>query len=126
MPKKRSNFPNRKRGKKSTLKRAVKFLATCRDPVIFSTVLRRAPEGLLKQICNAALNAERGDVQFTSGQKKILRRHRKFIAGLTSKNIKLSAKRRFVLQRGGGIAAIILPLILSGVLSSIGSSLFSK
>ena len=108
MPKKRSHFTNRK-AKKSSLKRAVKLWPR-RDPVIFQ-VFRRAPEALLKQICNAAHNAERGDVQFTSGQKKILRRYRKFLTRQKSKNIKLSAMRRFVHQRGG-IAAVILPLIL--------------
>ena len=122
---KRSQKRQPLRRKPFATRRAIKFLASCRDPIIHSTVIRRSPDTVLKQLCNAALNAERGDVHFSPGQKELLRKYRKPISALTSKHLALPTKRRIILQKGGGIAAIVLPLILSGVLSSLGSSLFS-
>ena len=112
--------------KRSSVRRAIKFLSSCKDPLVQATVIKRAPDPLLKHICNAALNAERGDVRFSAAQKRELRKYRQAIARLTNKKIALPSKRRALVQKGGGIAAAILPIILSGVLSSLGNSIFSK
>ena len=41
-------------------KRTVKFLSVCRDPKVVSSVLRSSPDSVIKTICNAALNVQRG------------------------------------------------------------------
>ena len=46
--------------KRSSVRRALKFFSTCKDPFVQATVIKRTPDPVLKQICNSALNAERG------------------------------------------------------------------
>ena len=55
-----------------------------------------------------------------------LRKYRQPIVRLTNKKIALPSKRRALVQKGSAIAAAILTIILSGVLSSLGSIIFSK
>ena len=109
-----------------SVKRAIKFLAVCREPRINQAILKRAPDILLKRICNAALNAERGDVKFSKRHRKILAKYRNPIGVLTDPQEPIHRKRRIFTQRGGGVAAVILPLILQGVMQTLGSLLFQK
>ena len=89
-----------------------------------ATVIKWAPDPVLMHICNAALNAERGYVRFSAAQKRELSKNSQAIARLTNEKMALPSKRRALVQKGGGIAAAILP-IMSGVLSSLGHSIFS-
>ena len=59
-------------------------------------------------------------------QKQVLAHHRKTIEQLLAKAIPVERKRKILVQRGGGIAALILPVILSTVLGALGSKLFKK
>jgi hypothetical protein len=43
--------------------RILKFLAICRDKRVARSLIERAPDGVIKGLCNAAINVERGDVQ---------------------------------------------------------------
>ena len=120
-----SNIKRRKNSGDLT-KHSLKFLSKCKDPVVQKVVLKRASDQLLKQICNAALNAERGEVAFSPTEIKKLRKFRRQISQLTNKNKSLPSKRKLLIQKGGGFAAVLLPLILSGVLSSLGSAFFRQ
>ena len=106
------------------VKNTIKFLSFCQDPQIHKDILSRAPANVIKGICNATLNCGCGDIKLSGRQKRVLRRHRKFISGLINKEIPLEHKRKILVQHGGGIAAAIIPLILSTVLSTLGSTLF--
>ena len=110
----------------SNTKRALKFLAVCPDRRVHKAILTHSSDQLLKRICNAALNAERGDVRFSNPHKRILAEYRRPISILTNPAYPLCRKRKLLVQKGGGLAAIILPIILSGVLSTLGSTLFGK
>ncbi len=120
----RINHPGTR--KFSPLKNTVKFLSFCQDSMIHKDILSRAPVNVLKCICNAALNCQAGPVPLSKGQKQILRKHRKLINPLVQKEVPLERKRQVLVKHGGGIAALILPVILSTVLSALGSKLFKK
>ena len=107
----------------NTLKRYVEFLAVCKDPVACKAVLQRSPDTVIKCICNAALNAQQGDIQLTKKQIKALSKHRKKISILTNKNRDLKSKRKVLVQKGG---AAFLPVLLGTILASLGSAIFSR
>ena len=106
------------------VKRAFKFLADCQDPRVRSTILARAPDRLVKSICNAALNIERGDLVLKKKEKAAFKKHRKHIAKLTSKRFPIAQKRMFFAEKGGGFP--VMPILLSTALSALGSALFNK
>ena len=108
------------------LKNTINFLSFCQDNQIHKDILNRAPINVIKSICNAALNCQAGPVPLSKGQKQLLRRHRNIIKTLVQKDVPLERKRQVLIQHGGGIAALILPVILSTVLSALGSKLFKK
>ena len=110
----------------SPLKNTVKFLSFCQDNHIHIDILSRAPPNVIKGICKAALNCQSGPVPLTKGQKQVLRRHRKVIDTLVRREVPLERKRKVLVQHGGGIAEVIIPIILSTVLGALGSKLFKK
>ena len=110
-------------GKNKVLKRFVKFLAVSKDPKISSSVLKSAPEPVVKSVCNAALNLLAGDIKITPNQKKIFKQHKNIISQLASKGIPLQSKRKLLTQKGSGI---FIPLLIATVLSTLGSALFKK
>jgi len=110
-------------GKPSAIKSAVKLLAVCKDPEVRSKILSRAPDKLVKCICNAALNVERGDIKLTPAQKKAFSKHRVQIAKLTNLKYSIPAKRKILLQKGGLFP--LIPLLLSAA-SVIGPEIFKR
>lgn len=109
----------------TSVKRTVKYLSVCRDPQIRQLILRRAPDGVVKSICNAALNVERGDVNIPQADRKLFARNRKRIAFLTSRNISLKKKRQALVQKGGFPFLALLPKLLGPVISTLGSLFFN-
>ena len=108
--------------KSSVMKRAYKLLAVCKDPRVRSAILQRAPETLVKTICNAVLNVERGDIALNKRQKQAFKKHRKAISKLNSRRYSLGQKRKFLNQKGGAFP--IIPILLSTALTALGSALF--
>ncbi len=108
------------------LKNTVKFLSFCQDRAIHKDILSRAPANVIKGICNAAINCQRGEVKLSKEQKRILHQHKNIIENLVKKGVPLERKRRVLVQHGGTIAAAIIPIILSTVLGALGSKLFTK
>jgi hypothetical protein len=76
---------------------------------------------VLKTICNAALNVERGGIKLSPAQKTLFRQHRQQIANLTSHRVGLPSKRRILEQRGG---AFWIPALVGAAISGLGSALF--
>ena len=106
-------------------KRIVKYLAVCRDPKAYRAVLQAAPDSVIKTICDAALNVERGErVVLNRPEKKLFSRHRASIAQLASKSVPLVRKRKLLTQRGGFFP--ILPVLLGAALRSLGPLLIGK
>jgi len=105
-------------------RRIFKLLAVCKDPNIYNVLLKRAPEKVIKLICNAAVNASRGEVHLTPAQKKLFAKHRHLFQQLTTRQVSIESKRKLLNQRGNGLP--LIPILLSAVLSSLGSLIFSK
>ena len=120
----RKRIPYLKKPKKGYfVKRYVKFLAVCKDPTTTKAAIKAAPDPVLKHICNAALNAYQGDISLNKKQRSSLKKYKKAISALSSKTISLKNKRKILNQKGG---FSFVPIILSTVLSALGSSLFSN
>ena len=111
------------RKKEKPVKRYVQFLSLCKDPASRKLVLQKAPESVIKAICNASLNASNGDIRLTPKQKKLFKRYQPLFQHLNSRQESIPKKRKLLVQKGG---LAILPIILSTVLGSLGSALFSK
>ena len=109
----------------SPLKNTIKLLSFCEDPKIQKEILSRAPDNVIKRICDATLNVQRGPVHLTKRQKQVLARNRQLISKLVNKDIPLHTKRRQLVQTGGQWAQIV-PIILSTVLQALGSTLFQR
>ena len=117
---------NPRASKFSALKDTIKFLSFCQDKRIHKDILSRAPPNVITRIYDAALNVREGQVILSKKQKQLLARHRKTIEKLLTKSVPVERKRRVLVQQGGGIAAVIIPVILSAVLEALGSKLFKK
>ena len=102
-----------------TIKHGVKWLADGQDPKVLKSYIRKAPDGVIKAIANAALNAKQGKINLTKAEKKLFAKHRGEFSRLVDQKRTVKSKRR-LLQSGRGIAAIIAP-ILGAVISAIGS-----
>ncbi|KAF0143322.1 MAG: hypothetical protein FD143_3440 [Ignavibacteria bacterium] len=110
------------KGKKATLKKTIKFLSVCQNPRVFSHIIAKSPDSLVKSICNAAINAAQGEVALKKKAKKVLSAHRPFVQNLIKKGESVQKKKRILCQNGGSISAIVLPPLLRSVLSSIGTA----
>ena len=110
--------------KSPAIKRAFKLLAVCRDPRVRKSIITHSPDALIKTICNAALNVERGEIVLTKKQKEALRKYKSQINKLTSRTIPVAKKRKILNQKGGAFP--IIPLILSAALSALGPLLFQS
>ena len=110
--------------KSPAIKRAFKFLAVCRDPSVRRAILAHSPDALIKAICNAALNVERGEVVLTKKQKAALGKYRTQISKLTTRDFPIPKKRKILNQKGGVFP--IIPILLSTALSTLGPLLFER
>lgn len=105
---------------KAAVKRTVKYLGVCTDPTAYRNVVRSASDPVIKTICNAALNVERGDIHLSNAQKKLFRQHKKQIAKLTSRKVGIPSKRRLLEQRGSGF---FIPALIGAAITGL-TSLF--
>ena len=113
------------RQKNPKLKRTIKYLATCKHPEIISRIIAKSPDNVIKSICDAALNAARGEVSLKPKEKKILAAHRKLIERLIQRGETAKSKRHLLNQTGGSILGLVIPAVLGAVLSTLGPKLFS-
>ena len=105
------------------VKQYIKFLSVCRDPVTRKPFVQKAPDSVIKAICNASYNVAHGDVHLTPTQKKKFKSQFQLLSKLNSREVTVPAKRKILVQKGG---IAILPILLSTVLGSLGSLLFNK
>jgi len=116
---------NSNKSDKKSIKRFIKFLSVCQNPRISKEVIKGSPDIIIKRICDAALNAHSGEVAIPKRSKQKFHAKRKLIEKLIDNKIPISAKRRYISnQRGGALS--FLPLLLSTVIGSLGSTLFNK
>ena len=109
---------------KKGCKRTIKYLANCKNPLIFRKIIATSPDKVITSICNAALNVAHGDIALKPKQKKIFSANRRFIEAVIRRGDTTKKKKALLIQKGGGVVALVIPAILSAVLSSLGSTLF--
>ena len=107
-----------------TIKRTIKFLSTSPDSDIVQLVLKKAFNGVIRAILNAALNASRGDVAILHRYLDSFRHHRHHFDILSNNQVPLEQKRALLVQRGGFLP-LVAPLIAT-VLGSIGGEFISR
>jgi len=87
-------------------------------------VVKDSSPAVIRAICNAALNALRGDIKKISpSTKSIFRRNRRAFDILIDRNRSIESKRRLISQRGSEFLGLLAPL-LGTVLGSLGSAIF--
>jgi hypothetical protein len=87
-------------------------------PCMRKSMLKAADIGVVKSICEIADNTLKGNVKLNSKQKSRLSRHKKVLRRLARKGANWKAKKRILVQKGGALIPLLLPL-LGGVLSSL-------
>ena len=111
-----------KHNKNPTVKRTVKYLAICNSPRAVRECIRASPDSVVKCICNAAYNVERGEVVLSPKHKALFGKHRKLIAKLTSRAGSLQTKRKVLQSQKGGF---IIPALIRIAVAAFGDQLFS-
>ena len=112
------------KNKSKVVKRIIKFFSVAPDSEVAQSVLLRAPDGVIRAISNAALNAREGDVRIARRLKQFFSKYHPHISYLTDRRRPLVDKRRLLVQREG-VLPIIAPLI-SIVLGSKGGEFISR
>ena len=121
-------MPTRKSQSQQVLKRTIKYLAVCqkKHPKEIQAILKHSPDNVVKSICNAAVNAYRGNLSLSPKARKEFHSKRKVFELLCNKKIPLNVKRRKLVNQKGGAFPALIPILLSTVLSAVGSAFFSK
>jgi hypothetical protein len=117
-----SGLMHKQNGRKSLVKRTVKYLSVCSNPRAYNSVLKGAPDEVIKAICNAALNIEQGDIRLSPAQRRLFSAHRKTISKITSPTVDLKSKRNLIQSQKGGFS--VVPYLIGAALLALGGSLF--
>ena len=104
----------------------LKFLAKCKESKLVSAILKRAPDTVIKRICDAALNAQLGSVKLSPNDKHCFRHHRKVFTKLVDKSVSIQTKRRILCRVHKGTGGCLVTKLLSAVFKSLGTSFISR
>ena len=102
------------------LSRFIKLLEVSKSPEVIRSLILAAPDNVIKEICNIALNCYKCDFTLSPKQKKILKKFRRPIIKLTNRDIPLTHKRKIIVQEGG---AIWIPLLAGALLTTFGGKI---
>ena len=99
----------------AVVKRALPLLQVLVDatPKLKKAIIKHAPPDLVTAISEIVLNLIKGVIKFTAHQKKRLSRYKKELLALAKKKVSLGKKRKILVQKGGGVVSILVPLALS-------------
>lgn len=79
-------------------------------------VLKTADKGLIQSVCECALNLLKGNVRVNPSKRKQLAKFKLTLRRLVKKGESFKKKRKYLVQKGGGI---LVPILLSAVLQSL-------
>ena len=88
-------------------------------------IIRRAKPELINKIVECVLNILNGKVKITDSDFQKLKPYKNLFRKLLEKKIKISNKKKLIIQRGGFLQ-IILPAIISAVGTIISSLISNK
>ena len=99
----------------AVVKRALPLLKVLVDasPKLKKAIIKHAPTDLVTAISEIVLNLIKGVIKLTAHQKKRLSRYKKELLALVKKKVSLGKKRKILVQEGGGVVSILVPLALS-------------
>ena len=99
----------------AVVKRALPLLQVLVDatPKLKKAIIKHAPTDLVTAISEIVLNLIKGVIKLTAHQKKRLSRYKKELLALAKKKVPLGKKRKILVQKGGGVVSILVPLALS-------------
>ena len=99
----------------AVVKRALPLLKVLVDatPKLKKAIIKHAPTDLVTAISEIVLNLIKGVIKLTAHQKKRLSRYKKELLALAKKKVPLGKKRKILVQEGGGVVSILVPLALS-------------
>ena len=99
----------------AVVKRALPLLKVLVDatPKLKKAIIKHAPTDLVTAISEIVLNLIKGVIKLTPHQKKRLSRYKKELLALAKKKVSLGKKRKILVQKGGGVVSILVPLALS-------------
>ena len=83
-------------------------------------LLKRAKGPFINKICECILNITEGRVKISSQDLEKLKPYKNLFRKLIKKNIKIKEKKKLIIQKGGFLQ-ILIPAIISGLASIIGS-----
>ena len=108
-------------------KRTIKFLAHPHTQKISKEIIKNSSDPVIKAICNAAFNIQQNpDIQLAPSQKKIFSKHRTHIYKLTNPRIPIARKRKIIQRGGGSFLIAFIPALLSTAISAIGSAFLNS
>jgi hypothetical protein len=114
----------RKNSKTKIIKRTVKYLSIAPNTNIVRAILQQAPDGVIRAISKAALNARSGEVYVPPRLRTVFRKHNHHFDILVDRSKPLKVKRSLLIQKGG-VLPIVAPLIAT-VLGSINGEFISR
>ena len=95
-------------------------LASSKSPMC-KAMIKNADSGLIKCLCECALNILKGNVPLTPGQKLKLKRHKTQLRQLAKRGQAIGRKK-VILQKGGFLPALLAP-ILGSILPAVGAGI---
>ncbi len=107
-------------------KRQLKFLQQCTSSEVIKAILKSAADDVIKIICNAALNAQKGQVCLSRKEKSIFKKHRGIFRKLIAEGISLKEKRNLLIKAHSHGGLLLIPILLKCVHKTFGTLLYSK
>ena len=82
-------------------------------------LLRKADKKLVRYICECCLNLLSGNIDLSKHQKSDLRKHVQLLRRLADPSRNLVAKKKIIVQKGGGFLTALLAPLISTILTSL-------
>jgi hypothetical protein len=90
-------------------------------PPMRKQMIQTASKDVMDTVCECCLNVLKGTIPLSKHQKKCLAKHRHVLRQMVQKKIPIGQKKKMLVQRGGILP--FLPLVLKGVMGTIGGPL---
>lgn len=106
------------------LKQNIQLLQTLTqsNPKVQRALIREGGTDLVHSLCEICLNILKSNIDLTTEEKKALKKHKNIIRYLAKKKNSITSKRKFLLQKGGGIFLALLAPLIGSLISKLASS----